>query len=73
MWYRISRNGPDFLLENSYNGQNWVQMRITHLHKVKEQVEAGVYACSPIGKDFWCRFTLLEISDNEWFSSPSGG
>jgi len=26
-----------------------------------------VYACSPIGKDFWCRFKLLEISRNEWF------
>ena len=66
MWYRISKNGPDFLLENSYDGQNWLQLRITHLHQVPEQLEAGVYACSPIGKDFWCRFNLLEISKNEW-------
>lgn len=67
MWYRISKNGSDFLLENSYDGQNWLQLRITHLHKVSEQFEVGVYACSPIGKDFWCRFKLLEISKNEWF------
>ena len=67
MWYRISKNGADFLLENSYDGQNWLQLRITHLHKVPEQLAVGVYACSPIGKDFWCRFNLLEISKNEWF------
>ena len=70
MWYRISKNGPDFLLENSYDGQNWLQLRITHLHQVPEQLEAGVYACSPIGKDFWCRFNLLEISKNEWSYNP---
>jgi regulation of enolase protein 1 (concanavalin A-like superfamily) len=49
------------------DGQNWLQLRITHLHKASEQFEVGVYACSPIGKDFWCRFKLLEISRNEWF------
>jgi len=66
MWYQISKNGNDFLLENSYDGQTWIQLRITHLHKVSEVYEAGVYACSPLGKDFWCRFKLLEISSNEW-------
>ena len=66
MWYRISRNGSDFLLENSYDGETWLQLRITHLHKVSEYCEVGVYACSPTGKDFWCRFTSLEISENEW-------
>ena len=67
MWYRISKNGDDFLLENSYDGQNWLQLRITHLHKMSEYLEVGVYACSPIGKDFWCRFTQLEMSENYWF------
>jgi regulation of enolase protein 1 (concanavalin A-like superfamily) len=65
MWYRISKNGSDFLLENSYDGQTWLQLRITHLHKVSEHYEVGVYACSPIGKDFWCRFKSLEISKKE--------
>jgi regulation of enolase protein 1 (concanavalin A-like superfamily) len=67
MWYRISKNGPDFLLENSYDGQDWLQLRITHLHKLAEPLEVGLYACSPTGKDFWCRFRWLEISRNEWF------
>lgn len=66
MWYRISKNGNDFLLENSYDGQEWLQLRITHLHQAFEQLEIGVYACSPIGKDFWCRFDLLTISENKW-------
>ncbi len=67
MWYRISKNGRDFLLENSYDGQSWQQMRITHLHKASEQSEVGVFAASPIGVDFWCRFKLLEISENTHF------
>lgn len=66
MWYRISKNGQDFLLENSFDGQTWRQLRVTHLHQVSEYYEVGVYACSPIGKDFWCRFISLEISDNHW-------
>ena len=70
MWYRISKRGIDFLLENSYNGQAWLQMRITHLHKETEYYEIGVYACSPIGKDFRCLFKTLEISDNKWQAIP---
>ena len=69
MWYRISRNGSDFLLENSFDGQEWLQLRITHLHRSFEQLEVGVYACSPIGKDFWCKFNLLAISENKWGAS----
>ena len=64
MWYRISKLGSDFLLENSLDGQSWLQMRVTHLHRSAEQYEIGVYACSPIGRDFRCCFKRLEISDN---------
>lgn len=70
MWYRISKRGPDFLLENSLDGQTWIQMRITHLHQPAEQYEIGVYACSPIGKDFRCCFKSLEITDNQWQAIP---
>jgi regulation of enolase protein 1 (concanavalin A-like superfamily) len=66
MGYRISRNGNDFLLESSFNSQAWFQLRIAHLHKASGISEAGLYACSPIGKDFWCRFKFLEISGNLW-------
>jgi regulation of enolase protein 1 (concanavalin A-like superfamily) len=58
----------DFLLESSFDGQAWQQLRITHLHKAMETLEVGVYACSPIGKEFWCRFKVMEIAENEWFA-----
>jgi len=66
MAYRVSKNGSDFLLESSFDGQGWAQLRIAHLHKAFEQLEVGVYACSPIGKDFWCKFNVLAISENKW-------
>ncbi len=66
MWYRISKSGRDCLLESSSDGKIWMQLRMTHLHKASEQYDIGVYACSPKGKDFWCRFTSLEISKSAW-------
>ena len=72
-WYRISKRGSDFLLENSGNGQTWAQMRIAHLHAFTETYEIGVYACSPIGKDFQCCFKTLEISDNQWQAPVENG
>ena len=67
MWYRIRKNGQDFLLESSSDGRDWLQLRITHLQKIPGTLEVGVYACSPVGKDFWCRFKVLAISENEWY------
>jgi regulation of enolase protein 1 (concanavalin A-like superfamily) len=66
-WYRISRRGADFLIESSGDGRDWLQMRIAHLHAAPTELAAGVYACSPIGRAFWCRFSMLEISENHWF------
>jgi regulation of enolase protein 1 (concanavalin A-like superfamily) len=65
-WYRISKRGSDFLIESSPDGRDWLQMRIAHLHATPVELAVGVYACSPIGKAFWCRFSLLEISENRW-------
>lgn len=70
MWYRISKRDNDFLLESSYDGQAWFQMRIAHLHKAAEYYEIGVYACSPIGKDFQCCFKTLKISGSQWQATP---
>lgn len=66
MWYRISKNGQDFLIENSHDGEVWVQQRIAHLHRPALRVQAGVYACSPIGRNFHCRFSLLTVAQNTW-------
>jgi regulation of enolase protein 1 (concanavalin A-like superfamily) len=66
IFYRIHKNGPDFLLENSQDGRTFAQMRIAHLHAPFTKLSIGVYACSPIGENFWCRFSWLEISENQW-------
>jgi len=50
MWYRISRRGPDYLIEASFDGARWLQLRVAHLHKNANVVLGGVYACSPIGR-----------------------
>ncbi|MGE5377777.1 MAG: DUF1349 domain-containing protein [Bacteroidota bacterium] len=70
MWYRISKRGSDFLLENSYNGREWLQLRIAHLFKETEYYPIGIYACSPIGKNFRCCFKTIEISENAWQAIP---
>jgi regulation of enolase protein 1 (concanavalin A-like superfamily) len=67
MWYRMSKRKHDFLIESSFDGQDWLQMRIAHLHVLKEELKVGLYACSPIGQAFWCRFSYLRITDNCWF------
>lgn len=66
MWYRISKNGNDYLIENSSNGEYWKQMRITHLHQEAEQLEVGIYACSPQNGSFNCKIKALIIDKNKW-------
>ena len=64
--YRISRRGDDFLLESAVDGGAWDQLRIAHLHGATPELAVGVYACSPVGRAFRCRFELLTIDDNHW-------
>jgi len=61
MWYRIRRSKQDFLLEYSFTGSQWLQMRVAHLHSADDQLEVGPYACSPIGKHFKCRFLTFDL------------
>lgn len=66
IWYRISKNGNDFLIENSRDGENWKQMRITHLHQEIEELEVGIYACSPQDSSFQCKVDKIIIDKNNW-------
>lgn len=68
IWYRLNRRGPDYLIESSFDGLVFKQMRIFHLHKLEETtiemgkcnpplaaqnaVSFGVYACSPSDSSF---------------------
>ena len=61
MSYRLSKRGKDFLIEFSEDEREWTQMRITHLHELKKQIDVGIYACSPLGEKFECTFTYIEL------------
>ena len=59
--YRVTREGNDFIIAHREDGDSWKQMRVTHLHGAPEEIEAGVYACSPKGTGFQCCFRTLSL------------
>ncbi|MFV8409476.1 DUF1349 domain-containing protein [Vibrio owensii] len=84
IWYRLSRRGPDFLIESSFDGVAFKQMRIFHLHKLGETtpemgkynpplpannvVSFGVYACSPLKSSFTATFTDMRLEPCKWLA-----
>lgn len=84
IWYRLSRRGPDFLIESSFDGETFRQMRIFHLHKLgettpemgqcnpplpaKNSVSFGVYACSPLKSSFTAEFTDMTLEPCKWLA-----
>jgi len=84
IWYRLSRRGPDFLIESSPDGEKFDQMRIFHLHKLGETtedmgksnppqpaqntVEFGVYACSPSNSSFTATFSDMSMEQCQWLA-----
>jgi hypothetical protein len=66
MFYRLSRRGQDFYIENSMDGKNYKQMRMLHMHKISEKVKIGVYACSPLQSSFNAVFSVFGPSPCQW-------
>lgn len=52
MWYRVKKKNNNFFIENSWDGENWSQMRMTHLHQKVDELAVGIYACSPKESSF---------------------
>ena len=52
MWYRLSRREDDFCLECSEDGVKYKQMRICHMAKASDEIQFGIYACSPEESSF---------------------
>lgn len=85
MWYRLSRRGPDFLIESSPDGLSFKQMRIFHLHCLGETtaemgklnppapadkpISFGLYACSPSNSSFEAKFNNFKLENCLWKSS----
>lgn len=68
MYYRLSRRGSDFCIENSVDGIEFKQMRICHLFKAGKTINIGVYACSPEDSSFKAEFSEMVISDCVWMA-----
>lgn len=84
IWYRLSRRGPDFLIEFSPDGVDFKQMRVFHLHSLGETTAEmgklnppapaaqpilfGLYACSPLDSSFEARFDHLKLEDCLWMA-----
>jgi regulation of enolase protein 1 (concanavalin A-like superfamily) len=66
MYYRLSRRGRDFCIENSFDGLNYKQMRISHLFEVENEIQIGIYACSPEHSTFKAIFTDISFTECQW-------
>ena len=68
MWFRLSRRGQDFCVENSMDGVHFKQMRICHMFGVEKSISFGIYACSPEDSSFRATFTNMEITECKWLA-----
>lgn len=84
MWYRLSRRGPDFLIESSTDGTAFKQMRIFHMHSLgpttpemgkttpplppTHSIQLGLYACSPLDSSFTANFDHITLDVCKWQS-----
>ena len=66
MWYRFSRRESDYCIECSVDGVNFKQMRICHMFEGAEEIQFGVYACSPEESSFEAVFTHMELTECKW-------
>lgn len=66
IWFRISRRGQDFCIENSTDGVHFSQMRICHMFRAEKKVRFGVYACSAEDGAFKAVFTHMEMTECKW-------
>ena len=66
MWYRLSRRDDDFRIECSPDGVTFSQMRVCHVHKAKDKVCFGIYACSPEDSSFRAGFSNFRYGECQW-------
>ncbi len=66
IWYRLSRRNDDYLIECSFDGITYKQMRICHLFKGNEKISFGIYACSPENSSFEAIFSQFQFLECQW-------
>lgn len=68
IWFRFSRRNDDFCVESSFDGVTFNQMRICHMFNVKDEIQFGIYACSPENSSFKATFSNLKMTDCMWLA-----
>lgn len=66
MFCRLSRRQSDFCIECSYDGMVYKQMRIFHLFSGDDEINVGIYACSPEESSFNAVFSEFEFTECQW-------
>lgn len=66
MWYRLSRRESDYCIECSTDGVHFKQMRICHMWEGADEIEFGIYACSPENSSFDAVFFHMEMIECQW-------
>ena len=68
MWYRFSRRADDFCIECSPDGEHFSQMRVCHMWEAADEIQFGIYACSPEDSSFTATFTEMDITECKWLA-----
>lgn len=68
MWYRLSRREADFCIECSVDGIHFKQMRVCHMWEAVDEIQFGIYACSPENSTFTASFTNMDITECKWLA-----
>jgi hypothetical protein len=68
MWYRLSRREDDFCIECSPDGINFSQMRVCHMWEAVDEIQFGIYACSPEASSFRATFTHMDMTECKWLA-----
>jgi uncharacterized protein len=64
LYYRISKIAQNVYVDFSWDGEAWNQIRIAHLDIPEHStLLAGVYACSPQGKEQEVRFDFMTMEE----------
>ncbi len=66
MWYRLSRRESDYCIECSTDGVHFKQMRICHMWEGADEIQFGIYACSPENSSFDAVFSHMEMTECQW-------
>jgi regulation of enolase protein 1 (concanavalin A-like superfamily) len=63
VWFRIRAEAEDCIVEASFDGEQWTQIRIAHLAErgAAASVQCGLYACSPKAAGYQAEFAFLSF------------